>query len=207
MRSTRILATPLLIGYATLALALAAGPAAAQVDKEVTVGVTATCPYGLSACYAGAREALGRLEGVKSVAMSPDSRNSTVKVVLAEDTLPDPDQWAKTFKEMVDQVYIFRGIEVTVSGTVEQKDDHLVLNVPSVKQPIRLVPLQRSIQWDAKARGPRTPEAEERQAYRQLIDQVKTAESGGAPIRVTGRLEKLDRGYVLEVRKFSRGKS
>src|SRR5258705_9856684 len=46
--------------------------ASAQVT-EVVVGITPTCPYGISACSAVANEALGQLEDVESVAKIPDS--------------------------------------------------------------------------------------------------------------------------------------
>lgn len=40
---------------------------------KVVVGLAGTCPYGIAACWGGANEALGRLEGVQSVDPIPDT--------------------------------------------------------------------------------------------------------------------------------------
>ena len=66
MPSTRKFGKLALASYALLALAVWAEPAGAQVS-EVVVGITPTCPYGLVACWAGAYDAVMRIEGVESV--------------------------------------------------------------------------------------------------------------------------------------------
>ena len=68
-----------------------------------SVGITPNCPYGLKACWAGANEALGHIEGVKSVAITPDSFNCTATIRIKGDGLPDPDTLASQFKKTVDQ--------------------------------------------------------------------------------------------------------
>src|SRR5207249_890529 len=149
---------------ALLAFALWAEPAGAQV-KKVDVGITPSCPYGLAACWAGAYEALGRLEGVESVEKTPNGDNCTAGVRLKGHGLPDPDQWASQFKAMVDQAYQFRGVEVTVSGKLEGGDAGLVLQVPGVEQPIALAPLRHKLQWNPKKEAPHQPEPDERDAH------------------------------------------
>ena len=109
-------------------------PPRAQV-REVVVGVTPTCPYGLMACWAGAYEALVRIDGVESVEKTPNAYNCTASVRLKGNGLPDPDKWASQFKAMVDQAYGFRGVEVTVSGQLEGRRRPRP-PVPGVEQPI-----------------------------------------------------------------------
>jgi hypothetical protein len=185
---------------ALLALALAGAPAVAQVT-DVVVGITPSCPYGLSACWGGAYEALSRLKGVASVARTPNAEDCTARVQLKERRLPDPEAWSKQFKARVGNVYEFRGIEVTLKGTVREKDGRLVLTAPGLPGPVTLARLRTKIQWNFKKKAARQPEPDERDAYEQLAAEGKK-KAGGFGAQVTGPLRTTDQGPVLEVREF-----
>jgi galactose oxidase len=183
------------------ALVLWAVPAGAQVT-DVVVGVTPTCPYGISACWGGAYEGLGHLDGVASVARTPDEYNCTAHVHLKDDGLPDPDKWAEQFRSMMGRVYVFRGVEATIEGSVEEWDGALVLRAPGLKQQVTLAPLRNKLQWNFKKAAPRQPEPDERDAYDQLAGRKKEAKPGALRVQVTGPLKKTDKGLILEVREF-----
>jgi galactose oxidase len=202
MRSIRNFVRRALPLCSLLAVASWAGPATAQV-REVVVGITPTCPYGLAVCWAGAYEALGRMEGVESVDRTPNADVCTAAVRVKGGRLPDPEKWASQFKAMVDEAYAFRGVEVTVSGTLEGGDDGLVLRVPGVETQIAPGPLRHKLQWNPKEVALREPETDERDAYQQLASRVKDAKGEGLKVQMTGPLTKSDRGYTLEVRAFS----
>ena len=190
-----------LAAWSTLAVLVWAAPARAQVT-EVEVGVTPSCPYGLSSCWAGAYEALGKLEGVQSVATTPDAYNCTAHVYLKDRSLPDVAKWAKQFESLVGKSYEFRGVEVTIRATVEVKDGRLVLQAPGLKEPVALAPLEHRLQWNFKKSAARQPEPDERDAYQQLAARNKEAKGGGFRVEVTGPLRVTDKGPVLEVREF-----
>jgi len=190
-----------LASFSLLAFAILASPAEAQVT-DVVVGVTPTCPYGISACWSGAYAALGGLKGVEAVAKSPDTYNCTAQVLLKNDGLPDPAAWSGQFKSAAGEVYGFRGVEVTVEGTLEGEDENLALRVPGVQQPIRLSPLRDKLQWNFKKAAARQPEPDERDALAQLALKKKDAKGGLYKVEVTGPLKNAGEGYVLEVREF-----
>jgi galactose oxidase len=200
LTSCAILALALWVEFTGAQVAPSANPSCR--GREVVVGITPSCPYGLKACWAGAYEALERLEGVDSVAALPSAESCTASVCLKDKGLPDPAKWASQFKLQVGQIYEFRGVEVTVSGTVERADGGLVLRVPELKQPITLGPLQHKLQWDSKEKAPRKPEPDELHAQKQLASKVKEANAEGGSVQVTGPLMKSKQGYILEVRKF-----
>jgi hypothetical protein len=187
-------------GFSLLALVVWVAPGVAQVT-EVTVGVTPTCPYGISACWAGAYEALARLDGVGSVARTPDAYNCTAHVYLKHRDLPDVEQWSKQFKASVGTVYGFRGVEATIKGSVEKRDSSLLLQGPGLKEPILLAPLQNKLQWNYKKGSPRQPEPDERRAYRRLM--AKTDKNKARDVEVTGPLRQTDSGFILELREWS----
>ena len=201
MRFSRLSCLWILPSCALLVLALWTEPAGAQV-MELSVGITPNCPYGLKACWAGAHEALGRIEGVKSVAITPDSFNCTATIRINGDGLPDPDTWASQFKSRVDQAYLFRGVEVTVQGTLQGEGENLTLRVPGVDQPIRLLPLNNKLQWNFKKSAARQPEPDERDALKQLANRRNEDKEATYQVQVTGPLKKGDKGYVVEVREF-----
>src|SRR5262249_42941416 len=151
---------------------------------------------------ASAAEGLGRLEGVDSVAKSPDAYNCTAHVYLKPRALPDPARWPEQFRSVVGEAFLFRGVEVSVRGAVAEKDGRLILRAPGVEQPIPRARLRNKLQWNFK-RGPaRQPEPDERAARRQLAADRKGAPPGPFRAEVTGPLRRAERGFVLEVREF-----
>jgi galactose oxidase len=187
-----------------LAIALSpamAAPVSAQVSKTVVVGVTPTCPYGLGACAAGAREGLKRLEGVRLVANAADTYNCTFEVRLESESLPDLDRWRHQFKEVVGEAFVFRGVEITVTGTVAEQDGVVILDVKGLRPPIALAPLEHKLQWHFRKRTARQPEPAEADAYRHLRADAGKAGSA-AKFEITGPLRTAAHGAVLEVRDY-----
>ncbi|MGD0938021.1 MAG: galactose oxidase-like domain-containing protein [Streptosporangiaceae bacterium] len=132
------------------AFALRATVRAAASGTRVVAGITGICPYGIAACWGGANEALRSLEGVQYVDPIPDGDGSTATVYLEDDGLPALDHWDDQFRRMVHQTYELRGVEVTLTGTIEARNDVLVLAGEGRRPPVELVPLDPGgkIQWD-----------------------------------------------------------
>jgi galactose oxidase len=196
--AARVSLTPTI---SALAVLLWVVPVEAQV-ADVVVGVTPTCPYGLSACWGGAYEALGCLEGVGSVAKVPDAYNCTAHLHLKEDGLPNFEKWPDQFKSLVGEAYVFRGVEATIEGSIDDDDGVLVLHAPGIKTRIVLGPLQHKLQWNVRKGAARQAEPDERDAYPQLAARKKEAKDAAFKVQVTGPLKATDKGYVLEVREF-----
>jgi galactose oxidase len=196
---TRAFFIPLLLFVA------GAAPAGAQVT-EVVVGVTPTCPYGISACWAGAREGLGRLEGIETVASTPDAYNCTARVQLKDNTLPAIARWYQEFQSAVGQTYALRGVEVTVEALVEGSGNKLVLRLPKFNRPVMLAPLRHKLQWNFKKNSPRQPEPDERDAYQLLQKDLKATEKArkgrALQVQVTGPLEQSGKDFTIEVREY-----
>jgi len=166
------------------------------------VGITPRCPYGLSACWGGAREALGLLEGVGSVARTPYRDDCTAQVSISENRLPELDKWRGQFKSVVGDVYQFRGVEVTIVASLDTEAGRLVLRAGQEK-PVILAPLKHKLQWDFEHRRPRPCTAAERKAYKHLAAETTEAKSRPLKVRVTGPLKTMNKRYLLEVREFS----
>jgi hypothetical protein len=169
--------------------------AADEPGTRVTVGLTAQCPYGLAACWGGAYEALTGLSGVAAVRPYADAADSTAEVFLGHDGLPDLDAWPEQLARSANGSYAFRGVELTIEGTVERRDagdpDDLVL-IGAHRPPIRLRPLGQVLAWDLVARRPRAATAAEHAAYGQLTE--------GDTVLVTGLVTKSGTDWSLEVR-------
>jgi galactose oxidase len=168
-------------------------PPARVAGTRVTVGLTAQCPYGLGACWGGAYEALSGLPGVAAVAPDADAADSTADVYLPAGDLPDLAAWPAELARSANGSYAFRGIELTLDGTVERRGDDLVLSGPHPE--VRLTPLTPggTLAWDLAARAPRPATAEELDAYRRAAERV------GDAVRVTGPAT-TDDGWSLAVR-------
>ena len=136
------------------------------------------------------------------VASVPDRFNCTAEVHWNGKGLPDVAAWEKEFKNMVGKVYTFRGVEVTVEGTIVQQKGKFFVQVPGIKDRIALAQLGTKLQWHFKKSAPRQPEADEQGAYRQLTDRLMKAKDGRFTVEVTGPLRMSDGGPVLEVREF-----
>jgi hypothetical protein len=171
----------------------------------VVVGITTACPYENaieSNCWSSAYRALRRLEGVKSVDEFANGYNCTARVYLKDNAIPDPDLWVSQFKEAIGQAHVFRGVELTVEGTVAGGEGGITLRVPGIDHRIPLRPLEHKLQWNARKGAARQPEPDERDAYEQLASQVKALTAAGLKANVTGPLRKADGLYTLEVREF-----
>jgi galactose oxidase len=173
---------------------------AAATGTKVVVGLTGTCPYGISACWGGANEALARLDGVAQVDPIPDGEASTATVFLADGSLPSLDRWREQFLSIVNQSYVLRGIEVTLTGAVESRGDELFLDAGHGRPSVRLAPLDPAdkVQWDRPARTPAPLSPEEAAAYATLV----TQEAVTGPVTVTGPLRQAGDDFTLEVRKL-----
>ncbi|MGQ0716681.1 MAG: galactose oxidase-like domain-containing protein [Pseudonocardiales bacterium] len=175
-----------------------------STGTRVTVGLTAKCPYGLGACWGGAYEALKKLGGVAAVRPIANAEHSTADVYLRDQGLPDLDGWPEQIARWANGSYDFRGVEVTVTGTLGDQDGMLQLTGPSFDAPVRLMPLSEGmkLQWDYQTRRVRDTTRDERDAYRNLTGRYQDLRGDDEPTRVTGPLTKTDTGWVLYVREF-----
>jgi hypothetical protein len=173
---------------------------------RVTVGLTAKCPYGLGACWGGAYEALQKLEGVAAVRPIADAEHSTAEVYLHDQGLPDLDRWPEQLARWANGSYDFRGVEVTVTGTIAEQDGVLWLSGPSFDAPVQLMPLAQGVklQWDLQTRSVIETTSDELSAYENLERRFRGLEGGGGPVQVTGPLSKTAAGWMLYVRTFKR---
>jgi hypothetical protein len=182
------------------AFALRATIRAAASGTRVVAGITGSCPYGIAACWGGANEALRSLEGVQYVDPIPDGARSTATLYLEDAGLPALDRWDDQFRRMVHQNYALRGVEVTLTGVIEARNDVFVLVGEGRRPPVQLVPLDPGgkIQWDPATQGPQAAEPGEAGAYDTLTRSAGAA--GGRPLTITGPLHQTQAGYRLQVR-------
>jgi hypothetical protein len=177
---------------------------AAAKGTAVLVGITTTCPYGLSACWGGAHEALSRLEGVELVNPIADADDSTAEVVLNNTGLPPLARWVEQFNDIVNERYRWRGVEVTLAGDVEERDGNLHLAAHQRRPAVLLGPLTASakLQWDNTSHSPKTMDEDEASAFHRLAAAVSDT-GKPRPVTVTGTLDQSKSGYRLLVRTFS----
>jgi galactose oxidase len=177
---------------------------AAATGTKVVVGLTGTCPYGISACWGGANEALARLDGVAYVDPIPDGEASTATVFLADGGLPSLSRWREQFRAVANESYVLRGIEVTLTGTVESRGDELFLGAGDGRRSVRLAPLDPAdkVQWDRPSRAPQPVSPEEAAARARLVTEAAQADAG--PVTVTGPLRQAGADFTLEVRELAR---
>ncbi|MBN9101799.1 MULTISPECIES: glyoxal oxidase [unclassified Pseudonocardia] len=181
------------------ARAVAAAPVRPGADRtgtRVTVGLTAQCPYGLGPCWGGAYEALSGLDDVAAVDPVADTADSTAVVHLRGTGLPDLRRWPAQIARSAGGGYAFRGIELTVTGSVEKREGRLFLMGPA---PLRLRALRpgTELAWDLATRGPRPATAAERNAYRDLR---RRAARGPLTATITGPARRTRTGWSLLVR-------
>ena len=176
-----------------------------EKDLPIEVGVTPTCPYGLSACWGGAYEALSRLHGVRRVKRVPNQRDSTAYVYLEHNGVPDLDLWPGEFAKIANGTHHLRGVEVTVTGIVDIRQlGNLVMGASDNRPSLFLETIEPAdkIQWDVLTASTKPLEPVEQSAYFDLLERVKT-DGGSLTGTVTGPLLKSGNEYVLEVRRFS----
>jgi len=200
--SSRILAA---ISAVFVVPALLTAVAEAQV-KDVVVGITTTCPYENAiegSCWSGAYWALVQLDGVKAADKSANGYNCTARIYLADNVSPDPGKWAEQFKKIVGKTYVFRGVEVTVRGTVDGDGNGLIARIPGLNKAVKLQPFTHKLQWNFKKKAPRQPEADESNAYRDLLARKRDNRAGIlGDMELTGPFTMTDKEYVIEVREY-----
>jgi hypothetical protein len=197
-------ATPLKVLVQKNPLELDAEIQEQEKTPPIVVGVTPTCPYGISACWGGAYEALKHMHGVRLVRPVPNPKDSTAYLYLKHNGLPDLDAWPQQFAHVANGTHFFRGVEVTLDGTVEiLAPNTLVMEGDDVRPPILLQPIEAAdkIEWDAAKQSPQPLEPDEKDAYLRLRLKI-TGAAGVLEATVTGPLKKVGDAFVLEVRKF-----
>ena len=174
---------------------------AAATGTRVVAGITGICPYGIAACWGGANEALGNLEGVQFVDPIPDGNKSTATVYLDGEGLPALSRWHDQLRRAVHQAYELRGVEVTLTGAIETQNGVVLLTGQNSRPAVELVALARTgkIQWDPVTQAPEAAEPAEAGAFHTLTNMLETAGRGG-PLTVTGPLVQTPAGYRLQVR-------
>jgi hypothetical protein len=178
--------------------------AAAAKGTLVVVGITGTCPYGIAACWGGAREALYSLEGVDLVNPIPDADDSTAEVFLEDERVPTLDRWYEQFQSIVNGRYELRGVEVALQGVIEERNGKLFLAGSGQRPEVQLAPLaaEDKIQWDHAAQTRRPLEEGEALAYERLAAAARDL-ADGQKVTVTGPLKQTDAGFQLHVRLFN----
>ena len=177
-----------------------------STGTRVTLGLTARCPYGLGACWAGTCEALTKLSGVEAVQPIADAETGTADLYLSNQGVPDLERWPEEFAEWANRSYDFRGVEVRLSGTVRERDGELELIGSVFASPVQLLRLHQGmkIQWDFAARKPQDATPDELEAYDSLRHEFQSATGFHQPVRVTGPLTTTAARWSLYVREFER---
>ena len=187
-------------------LARTRGIVDAETGHPVIVGLGAACPYGLGTCLAGAVNALKKLDGVKTVltVLSKEKNLASVATLyLDHGGLPDLVKWRKQFIEFAKSSYEWRGVEMTLDGTLSSNSQGLILEANANRPAVLLAPLQRAnkIQIDQDNGVTNPLPLEEAQAYAELAA-LAAVQSPGAIYSVTGPINQTPSGYVSNVRTF-----
>jgi galactose oxidase len=174
---------------------------AAATRLPVEVGITAACPYGISACWGGAYQALAGLQDVEVVRPIPNADDSTAYVYLKHDRLPDVNNWPAQFARIANGTHLLRGIEVTLQGIVKMQGDALTLLGNDHRPDLILAPIQpeNKIQWDHQTGALKPLLSEEQTAFADLKARVLRADNPLTAL-LTGPL--LAPGSTVQVKKF-----
>ena len=177
-----------------------------STGTRVTLGLTARCPYGLGACWAGAYEALTKLSGVEAVRPVANTETATADLYLRNQGLPDLDRWPQEFAQWANRSYDFRGVEVRLTGTVQEHDGELELTATALASPVQLLRFQQGmkIQWDFAARKAQDATPDELQAYDNLRQEFQSGAGLQQPVSVIGPLTTTAARWSLYVREFER---
>jgi galactose oxidase len=170
----------------------------AEQDKPpVVVDLTPVCPYGLGPCWGGAHEALQRIIDVDVVRPVADQEDSVAFVYLKQDTLPDIDVWRKEFASTAHGAYQMCGIEMTLTGTVEEKkvdgEEQLVLAGTDTRPelPLKLFTEASNLKFDIKERATKPITEAEANVHKELSAALEGHDSG-RKVQVVGTLHKHD---------------
>ncbi len=180
------------------AVAATVRPVPDRRGTRVTVGLTAQCPYGLGPCWGGAYEALSRIDDVAAVDPVADTADSTAVVYLRGTGLPDLRRWPARIARSAGGGYAFRGIELTVTGSVVERDGRLLLAGPTPMRLRALLP-GTELAWDLETRSPRPATPTERDAYRDLRNRRRRSD-GVLTATITGPARRTRAGWSLLVR-------
>jgi galactose oxidase len=175
-----------------------------QEGPPVIVGLTPTCPYGLGACWGGAYEALDNIKDIKTVLPRPNADISAAFVYLHDDILPDINVWRKELFEVDGGTYTLRGIEITLTGVVNNNGSKLTLSGTSTRPEVVLNQFKADskLDWDNVAKVPKPLTKEETSAYYRLYQTV-VSQPEGLSMQVTGRLQMDENNkYSLDVKGF-----
>ncbi len=189
---------------------LLAGSACGQVI-DLVVGITPNCPYGFVACWPSAEEGLRHLDGVQleEGAIQPDYLTCTARLKLKHQKLPDITAWKQQFSAIVGQAHLFRGVEITVQGTlIRTNEGKLQLHFPGTV--LDLVPLSEPLQFDPKTRKSFAATKEAGEKFSQLQAAAKEMEAKPArhfalSLKVTGPFKVVDGKPCIEVHSFHLG--
>ncbi len=174
---------------------------ASSGGNHVLIGLTPTCPYGLSSCWGGAYEALQKLDGVRYVKPIANRNEATAEAFIDADLRPDLNKWKQQFKSSAKGSYDFRGIELTLHGSVKLRNDKLMLH-PRKGNAIVLRPLQETckVQWDARHDCRKYFESGEENAYDHLLKAA--SERKEMAVTVSGPYIETDGEPSVQVRLF-----
>jgi galactose oxidase len=105
---------------------------------------------------------------------------------------------------MANGSYEFRGVEVSVRGSVRAQNGGLGLTGPLIDKPVTLAALEQvdKVQFDRPTGVAKAATAEELAAYERLVARYRAAGAGDFPARVTGPLRQTDAGWTIYVRAF-----
>lgn len=175
---------------------------AQATGTPVTVGVISHCLYGLGPCWAGAYAGLRTLSGVAAVRPIANAEDSTAELYLDHEGLPDLDLWPEQFDQATNGSYDLGGVEVTITGAIQERSGALHLNAPSFD--VTLKPLEQGVkvQRDPETGNTRPATADELAAYQQAEALHRDGETGF--VRVTGPLTKAGTEWLLYVRVVER---
>lgn len=170
---------------------------------RVVAGLTSTCPYGLSACWAGAYQTLKMLDGVDMVRPIANAEDSTAELYLDHYGLPDIALWSTEFKAVANGSYRIRGFEVTVSGRLVIDDRSMRLVSSEGELDIALEPIGSlgKVQWDWTLKQSEAPTSDEATAFDRLRS-IGVQAAANERFRLTGTLRQEADIYSLAVREF-----
>lgn len=145
------------------------------------------------------REGLARLDGVESISPRPDVKAGTCELRLKDGRLLKPD----FFSQFIYDIRVgarLRGIEATVSGSLEKRGRQWFLRIAGSDELLRLAPLKVKVQHEVSRKKPQAATKAETKTFRKL-GSAGTKTPG--PVQITGPLrENKDDGLTLEVRHF-----
>ena len=182
---------------------------ASQARPPIVVGLTPLCPYGLGPCWAGAYNALRRINDVEMVAPVPSQKDSLAYVwTHKHNSLPDIDIWRSELAVTANASYEMRGLEVTLRGEVVIREGQgVALRVEgeggnTLEVSLGRFTMKSQLKWDAGSASPREVSGEETGSYERLVG-VVVERGGSVLVKVTGTLQKREGGgFGIDVRKF-----